>query len=120
MDHKIIWRDFQPSDLDLNYFNKKINKLKEILGAMPGKKDLWFEVSRLARRKKGPFLNIIIDIPLKRKALRSVGIGENFQTALDEAVKEILIELKKYKEKILDLKRRKSRRIKENMRLQFE
>lgn len=119
MEHKIIWRDFEPSQLDVNYLNKKITKLKEILKAVSGKKEVWIEVSRLAHHRKGPFFNITLDISLKRKALRALGIGYDFQTALNEALKETLIELKKYKEKIQDLKRRKSRQVKENLRHQI-
>lgn len=116
MEHKIIWRDFQPSELDLAKLNKKITRLKEILDTVPGKKGFWLEVSRLTHHQKGPFINVTIDIPLKRKVLRSVGVGEDLQAALDEAVNGILVELKRYKEKMLDLKRRRSRRIKEGLR----
>lgn len=114
MDYKLILRNITLGEEDKNFLEKNLQKLKKITKNIKGKKIIWIELEKSKHHKKGPFIKAIIDIRLKKKSLRSESVNKNIQLSLKEAFKEVIVELKKYKEKNISKSKRQIRKIKEN------
>ncbi|HCI05231.1 MAG: hypothetical protein UX26_C0009G0011 [Parcubacteria group bacterium GW2011_GWC1_45_9] len=111
---QISSNDFTLTSQIRSYLNLKLEKIEKFAKRF-GKNFLFnVSISRISHRREGERLELVLNLYLPAKIIRSQEKGEDVYALIDVVESEILRQLKTEKEKSLVGSRDKARRLKES------
>ncbi|MEK7507574.1 MAG: ribosome-associated translation inhibitor RaiA [Patescibacteria group bacterium] len=104
---KAIQIDLTPA---LNvYIEKKLSQLAKFVKRFDetGEAEIWLEISRSTRHKKGDVFETSADLRLPKKILRAETVSPDARAAIDVIKNKLSLEIQKYRTQFLEIQKKR-------------